>query len=239
VRYYEIEGKSVDEAINTFLIEKDIPKEFIEHEVLETGSKGFLGFGAKNAVVKVKFNDKEFLKRKSKVVLSELLEKAGFSDFSIEMIDKHNGLVLNVITKDSSVLIGKTAQTLDSIQFILEKMLGRFGLDTSSITVDVEGYRKRIIPQLKEKAVKLAKNVKKTGKAAKMPPMVTMVRKEIHISLKEISGISTISKGQGNVKELLIVPERKGRRRSTGRNNNRNNNNRNNNNNDSGEKDNA
>lgn len=78
--------------------------------------------------------------------------------------------------------------------------------------MDVEDYRERVVESLKEKAVKLAKTVRRTGKPIKMSPMVTMVRKEIHMALKQIPGISTVSKGDGHLKEILILPERKGGR---------------------------
>jgi len=209
MKYFEVEGGTPEQAVNNFLAENDIPKDFVETEVLEAGSKGFLGFGKKTAIVKIKFNDMEFYKRKGRLVLSELLEKAGFDDFSIDVKTKHPDIVFNIISPDSKLLIGKNAQMLDSLQFILNRMLNWNNPD-GSFVVDVEEYRERVIESLKEKAVKLAKTVRRTGKPIKMAPMVTMVRKEIHMALKEIPGISTVSKGDGHLKEILIVPERKG-----------------------------
>ena len=65
MRYFEIEGRTADEALEKFLTEKGISKDFVEHEVIEQGSKGFLGIGSKPALIKVKFDDGEFLKRKA------------------------------------------------------------------------------------------------------------------------------------------------------------------------------
>lgn len=209
MKYFEIEGKTVELAVNNFLTEKDIPKDFVEYEVLEAGSKGFLGFGSKNALVKIKFNDTEYFTRKGRLLLSELLEKAGFEDFSIEVKNRNPDIVLNVVSPDSKLLIGKNAQMLDSMQFILNRMMDWEGSDGSFI-VDVEDYRERVVETLKEKAIKLAKTVRRTGKPIKMAPMVTLVRKEIHIALKQIQGISTVSKGDGHLKEILILPEKKG-----------------------------
>jgi len=209
MKYFEVEGKTAEQAVEDFLAENNISKDFIEQEILENGSKGFLGFGRKNALVKIKFNDIEFFSRKARLVLSELLEKAGFDDYSIEIKNRNPDVILNIISTDSKLLIGKNAQTLDSLQFILNRMVGWQSPECSFI-VDVEDYRERVIENLKEKAVKLAKTVRRTGKPIKMAPMVTMVRKEIHMVLKEVSGISTVSKGDGHLKEILIVPERKG-----------------------------
>lgn len=208
MKYFEIEGKNPEEAVANFLSENNIPKDFITFETLETGSKGFLGFGSKNAIVKIKFNDTEFFKRKGRLVLSELLEKAGFTEFTIETKFRHPDVIYNIISPDSKLLIGKNAQMLDAMQFLLNRMVDWDGGEGTFI-VDVEDYRDRVVEQLKDKAIKLAKTVRRTGKPIKMAPMVTMVRKEIHIALKQIKGISTVSKGEGHLKEILIVPERR------------------------------
>lgn len=211
MKYFEVEAKTAEQAVNDFLTENDIPKDFVEHEVITAGSRGFLGIGSKNALVKIKFNDVEFYKRKGRLVLSELLEKAGFEDFSIETKSRNPEIIFNIISPDSKLLIGKNAQMLDSMQFILNRMVSREDTEWTFI-VDVEDYRERVVETLKEKAVKLAKTVRRTGKPIKMAPMVTMVRKEIHMALKQIQGISTVSKGDGHLKEILIVPEKKGGR---------------------------
>jgi spoIIIJ-associated protein len=208
MKYFEAEGKTAEEAVANFLSENKIPKDFVTYEVIENGSKGFLGFGSKNALVKIKFNDAEFYKRKGRLILSELLEKAGFGECSIETRHKHPDVIFNIISPDSKLLIGKNAQTLDAMQYLLNRMVNREEAEGTFI-VDVEDYRDRVVEQLKDKAIKLAKTVRRTGKPIKMAPMVTMVRKEIHIALKQIKGISTVSKGEGHLKEILIVPERK------------------------------
>ena len=46
-------GKTVDEAVNAGLIELGLTKEQVEILVLEQGSKGFLGLGAKPAKVQL------------------------------------------------------------------------------------------------------------------------------------------------------------------------------------------
>ena len=143
MKYFEAEGKTAEQAIDNFLAENDIPKDFIDAEVLEEGSKGFLGFGRKNAIVKIKFNDTEFYSRKARLTLSEILEKAGFTDYSIEIKDRHPDVVLNIISPDSKLLIGKNAQTLDSFQFILNRMISWHSQDKTFI-VDVEEYRERV-----------------------------------------------------------------------------------------------
>jgi|Wag4MinimDraft_13_1082653.scaffolds.fasta_scaffold00055_5 spoIIIJ-associated protein len=214
MKYFEIEAPSVDDAINKFVMENDIPKEYIEYDVLEEGTKGFLGFGKKNYLVKIYFNDKEYYKRKAKLILSEILEKSGFDDCRIEVIDNHSEYVLNIFSKDSNLIIGKMAQTLNALQFLLDKMLGIDDDSDLKIVVDVENYRSRVVKHLTEKAQKLAEQVKKTGKTQKMASLVTIIRKEIHIALKNTEGVRTESYGNGNVKTVFIVPDKPKKKRN-------------------------
>lgn len=213
MKYFEIEALSIDEAIDKVVSEHKFPKEFIEAETIEEGSKGFLGIGKKNGLYKVKVNDYEFLKRKIRLTLTEILEKMGITDFRIELMEDYPVCKFNIISEDSNILIGKTAQTLNAIQHIIDKIFNLEDDADNNFVVDVENYRERILTYLKEKATSLAANVLRTGKPAKMPPMVTMIRKEIHIAVKSIKGVKTESYGNGDIKTLYIVPERAKKRK--------------------------
>ncbi|MBZ4642665.1 MAG: spoIIIJ-associated protein [Deferribacteres bacterium] len=213
MKYFEIEALSIDEAIDKVVSEHKFPKEFIEAEAIEEGSKGFLGIGKKNGLYKVKVNDYEFLKRKIRLTLTEILEKMGITDFRIELMEDYPVCKFNIISEDSNILIGKTAQTLNAIQHIIDKIFNLEDDADNNFVVDVENYRERILTYLKEKATSLAANVLRTGKPAKMPPMVTMIRKEIHMAVKSIKGVKTESYGNGDIKTLYIVPERAKKRR--------------------------
>ncbi len=214
MKYFEIEAPSVEDAVSKFLMEYDVPKEYIEYDVLEKGNKGFLGFGKKNYLVKIYFNDKEYYKRKAKLILSEILERSGFDDYRIEVIDNHNEYILNIFSEDSNLIIGKMAQTLNALQFLLDKMLGIDDDSDLKIVVDVENYRSRVVKHLVEKAQKLAEQVKKTGKTQKMASLVTIIRKEIHMALKDTKGIRTESYGNGSVKTVFIVPDKPKKKRN-------------------------
>lgn len=208
MKYFEIEAQSIDEAIDKIVNDYNYPREYIEAEVIEGGSKGFLGIGRKNGLYKIKVNDYEYLKRKIKLTLTEILEKMDISNFRIEMVEDYPKCKFNIISEDSKILIGKTGQTLNALQHIIDKIFNLEDENDKQFIIDVENYRDRILTYLKEKAISLAANVLRTGKPAKMPPMVTMIRKEIHMSVKEIKGVKTESYGTGDIKTLYIVPEK-------------------------------
>lgn len=208
MRYFEVEGDSPNELLEQFLIQQKVSKEFVEVEIIEPGSKGILGIGKKPAKIKIKFDDREFLLRKSKLYLSEILDKAGFAHYHIEVKDRNPDFILNIMTDDSNVLIGKSALTLDSLQYLIDRILKLDEQTDIRILVDVDDYRKRVIEPLKDKALKLAHGVKKSGKPAKLPPMVTIARREVHIVAKSVPGVSTVSHGDGQIKALTIMPDR-------------------------------
>lgn len=211
MRYFEVDGPSPVEILNQFLAQQKVPREYVEMEIIDPGSKGILGIGRKPAKVKLKFNDYEYMKRKAKLYLSEILNKAGFEDYHIEVKDLHPDCVMNIRSSDAAALTGRSAVVLDSLQYLVDRVTRIDGGGSARILVDVDDYRKRVIEPLKEKAIKLAHSVKKTGRPAKMQPMATIVRREIHVAAKSVAGVTTISNGDGQIKSLTILADKKGR----------------------------
>ena len=210
MRYFEVDGNSPEEILNQFLSQQNVPAEFVEMEVIDPGKKGVLGLGRRQAKVKIKLNDYEYLKRKTRLYLSEVLSAAGFDDYHIEVVDNNPECTMNIVSKDAQVLTGRSAVVLDSLQYLVDRLTRLDNGSTVKMLVDVDNYRKKVIEPLKEKAVRLAQSVKKNGKPARMQPMVTIVRREIHIAAKTVPGVTTVSNGDGQIKTLTILPERKG-----------------------------
>ena len=153
-------------------------------------------------------------------MLNELLEKAGFTDAHVSVEENDNRLLLNIETETPELLIGKSAQTLDALQYVFDKMINLSEYSEISLIVDVGFYRKRRVEENIAKALAMAEKVKKSGRPFKLAPMSSILRKEIHIALKNVHGVTTISTGEGPLKQVSIVPDKP--RNSKGRfNNNR------------------
>ena len=154
----------------------------------------------------------------------ELLEKAGFTDAHVSVEQTDNRIILNIETETPELLIGKSAQTLDALQYVFDKMINLPEDSEISLIVDVGFYRKRRVEENVAKALAMAEKVKRSGRPFKLAPMSSILRKEIHIALKNVPGISTISTGEGPLKQVSIVSDKP--RNNRGRFNNRRNNNR-------------
>ena len=56
--YKEFKAKTVEEAVTAASVEFGVTSESLDYEIIEKGSAGFLGIGAKQAVIKAKVADK-------------------------------------------------------------------------------------------------------------------------------------------------------------------------------------
>ena len=103
MRIFEVEGDSVEEIISQFTKQQNIPADYISYEVIEQGSKGLFGIGKKNTKVKITYNEAECVKKKAKLMLNELLEKAGFTDAHVSVEENDKRLLLNIETEQKKI----------------------------------------------------------------------------------------------------------------------------------------
>jgi len=209
MRYFEIEGENPESIINSFIEEKKISKDFINYLVIDQGSKGILGIAKRSAKIKIEFNDEEYIKKQGKLVLSEFLDLANFPDHHITTKQNNDQIVFMIEAITPELLIGKHAITLDAIEYLLEKML-RVDYDSQlDVVVDVNSYRERSIATILDKAKRLADEVLHTGKSRKLPALNSSMRKEVHKAIKNIEGLTTLSIGEGAIKYISIMLEKK------------------------------
>ena len=139
-------------------------------------------------------------------VLAEIIRRMGY-EVEVESSDGEEQLLINISGKDAGALIGKKGQTLDALQFILNKAFRRDAEDHKPIVVDSGGYRQRRTEALVQLAHRLSEKASRTGHIVAVNPMSAHDRRIIHLALKETPGISTRSEGEGIYRRLLIVPE--------------------------------
>lgn len=196
-------GKTVEEAVNEALKELKISREDAEIEVIEEGSKGFLGvFGAKEAVVNVK---KKFDPEKTaKVFLKEMFIAMGLI-VNIETTLKDKQLEVKISGDDMGIIIGKRGQTLDSIQYLVNLVVNKGTAPYISVTLDTENYRERRKETLESLAYNLARKVKHTGKNAVLEPMNPYERRIIHSALQNDRYVTTFSQGEEPYRNVVIA----------------------------------
>lgn len=111
--------------------------------------------------------------------------------------DNDRSMVLVDITgKDLSILIGRRAETLNSLQYITSLMLNQEMGSWMPLVVDVQGYRSRRERQLRQLARRLADQVVQTGRRQVLEPMPANERRLIHLELRYHPFVTTESTGE-------------------------------------------
>ncbi len=109
-------------------------------------------------------------------------------------------------------IVGPEGRTLDSLQYLLRKMVSSHLPDRIMLALDAGNFRERRGEELKAKALELAEQVKADGKTQAIPALNPSERRVVHIALQEDKGVRSRSVGEGLFKKVLIYKPGKGRR---------------------------
>ena len=206
----EIEGKSVEEAIETACQRLSLPADQLEIEIVSHGSSGIFGIGTRNAKILVspkEAGDASSLEE-AKEILENILAHIQIPA-TVEANWVENRIRLDISSNGSGLLIGKRGQTLHSLQFIVNKMFNRLASKKAHIIIDTENYRERRRQALTEVALNLANRAKKSGRPATSSPLSAYDRRIIHLALKDNRQVRTKSKGDGALRKVVVFPVKK------------------------------
>ena len=71
-------------------------------------------------------------------------------------------------------------------------------------SIDINGHNKKIIEKLQERARAIAERARELDYPVEMEPMNSFERMVVHEAIKNIEGVSTISKGEGPLRHVVI-----------------------------------
>lgn len=218
----EVSGKNIEEAISLGLKELNCSKDDVEIKILDEGTTGLFGLmGAKPAKVLLT------LKKEEQQKISEVTKKEIDADFDLacknvkDYIEKivsmmninindikvnHNNEIINVevFTDSGSLLIGKSGQSLNALEYIVQLMLNTNPSTRVKVSIDTENYRQKQQERLKTIANKAIEYVKRTKKIYRFDPMSAKERKFIHNYLKEFPEFETFSEGEGSKRKVGV-----------------------------------
>ena len=133
------------------------------------------------------------------------------SDAQISVDKRHDPIELMVSGPRPGIIIGKHGQTLEAIQYLVEKMVSRKYKKHIRLQIDVENYLKKRKNNLIQLALRLAEKTKATDKPVTIGVMNSQERRTVHIALRD-KGVRTKSIGSGNMRKLTIFPMKNNRR---------------------------
>lgn len=115
--------------------------------------------------------------------------------------------IINIEVQDSSInslLIGRSSETLRSIQFLLGSALRSQNAAISRVNLDIAGYKKQRENQMAEKARGWIEQVRETGDSyiANLNPAD---RRIVHRVAAEYEDVQTFSEGEGRDRRIVIA----------------------------------
>lgn len=289
-----VSAKTVEDAITEASIQLGVTSDQMEYDVIEKGSAGFLGFGVKQAVIKVRLkkakeepkeekkeeiekvkkdtpkkehNKKESSKRdnqkkdtpkkdnqrrdsqkkdnqapkketqnQKKEVAAEpertekketivavteetmktceqfLHDVLKTMDMDVKLtssVDAEGILCIEMEGDNMGILIGKRGQTLDSLQYLTNRVANKTQDGYVRVKLDTENYRKRRKDTLENLAKNIAYKVKRTKKPVSLEPMNPYERRIIHSALQGDKYITTHSEGEEPYRHVVVTLAKK------------------------------
>ncbi len=254
-----VSAKTLDDAITEALIQLGVTSDQLDYDVIEKGSSGFLGIGAKQAVIrarrkKVEKQEKTVEKEIEKPVFKKSEKKpenisvkstspakadkvkepeekkeaelAKVEESTIKaceeflynvlktmnmeveitsVVDNEGALSIDMKGKNMGILIGKRGQTLDSLQYLTNRVANKMQDGYVRVKLDTEDYRRRRKETLESLAKNIAHKVKRTRKTVSLEPMNPYERRIIHSALQADKSVTTHSEGEEPYRRVVVT----------------------------------
>lgn len=209
----EFLGKTEKDAIEKAITELGLNRDEFDVEILETESKGFL-FKKSSVKIRIHYNNEnnsiaenDF---ESSIITftNKIISKMGYKGNVVILERSETRLMLDIITDDSAIIIGKRGKNLDAIQLLVNVYAGKFiNKDESSLRIilDVENYRTRREDNIVRSALKTADIVCSTKSSRLLEPLNPFERRLVHSALNEVNDVITQSEGEGTFKRIRVI----------------------------------
>lgn len=130
----------------------------------------------------------------------------------VQVVFEENTVQCNITGPHEAHIVGPEGRTLDSLQYLLRKMVARHLPERIMLALNAGDFRERRTEELKVRAVELAAQVKIDGKTQAIPALNPSERRVVHMVLQDDKGVRSRSVGEGLFKKVLIYKSGKGRR---------------------------
>lgn len=130
----------------------------------------------------------------------------------VQVFFEENTVQCNITGPHEAHIVGPEGRTLDSLQYLLRKMVARHLPERIMLALNAGDFRERRTEELKARAVELAAQVKMDGKTQAISALNPSERRVVHMVLQDDKGVRSRSVGEGLFKKVLIYKSGKGRR---------------------------
>lgn len=141
--------------------------------------------------------------------LHDVLKTMGMEVEITSQVDEEGALNIDMKGENMGILIGKRGQTLDSLQYLTNRVANKSQEEYVRVKLDTENYRQRRKETLENLAKNIAYKVKRTKKPISLEPMNPYERRVIHSALQGDKYVSTHSEGEEPYRRVVVTLARR------------------------------
>ena len=136
----------------------------------------------------------------------DVMNAMGMDDVKVtSVVDEEGALSINMEGSNMGILIGKRGPTLDSLQYLTNRVANKMQDGYVRVKLDTEDYRRRRKETLENLAKNIASKVKRTRKTVSLEPMNPYERRIIHSALQSDPAVSTHSEGEEPYRRVVVT----------------------------------
>lgn len=185
---------------------KENIKEEAKAEKKATGTVKKEEFSVKREIVTVRVTDES--KTAVEVFLNDTLKAMGMEVEITSVIEEDGSLSVDMKGDNMGILIGKRGQTLDSLQYLANRVANKYQDGYVRVKLDTENYRARREDTLKHLAKNIAHKVKRNRRPVSLEPMNPYERRIIHSALQSDPYVTTHSEGEEPYRKVVVTLKR-------------------------------
>lgn len=138
--------------------------------------------------------------------VSDVLKAMDMTDVKVtSVVDEEGALSIDMEGSNMGILIGKRGQTLDSLQYLTNRVANKMQDGYVRVKLDTEDYRRRRKETLENLAKNIASKVKRGRKTVSLEPMNPYERRIIHSALQADPAVSTHSEGEEPYRRVVVT----------------------------------
>ena len=138
--------------------------------------------------------------------ISDVLKAMGMDDVKVtSLIDEEGALSIDMEGSNMGIMIGKRGQTLDSLQYLTNRVANKMQDGYVRVKLDTEDYRRRRKETLENLAKNIASTVKRSRRTVSLEPMNPYERRIIHSALQADPAVSTHSEGEEPYRRVVVT----------------------------------
>lgn len=141
-----------------------------------------------------------------KELLDTMLGYLGFVFEIQEQQSEGGNLTLQIYTEESARLIGRDGETLEAIQFLLNRLIQAKDKDAPKVIVDCEMFRSMREDRIVQRVREIAERVRISGRSLQLEPMNSYERRIVHNAFKDDPDVATWSPSDSaRIKQITLL----------------------------------